>query len=74
MMARRFESGFCLVERCRRELPALAAYFGHDSAVRSALEELVVAAAKVDAAFSRAHAPAGDAEGRPRAERETAGA
>ena len=37
MMARRFESGFCLVERCRRELPALAAYFGHDSALRAAL-------------------------------------
>lgn len=64
MMARRFESGFCLVERCRRELPALAVYFEHDSAVRSALEELVVAAAKVDAALSQGREPARDAGGR----------
>jgi hypothetical protein len=55
MMARRFESGFCLVERCRRELPALAAYFGHDSALRAALDELVAAAAKVDAALGQSH-------------------
>ena len=55
MMARRFESGFCLVERCRRELPELAAYFSHDSALRAALEELVEAAAKVDAALGQSN-------------------
>lgn len=48
MMARQFESGFYLVERCRLELPALAACFGTDSAMRSALDDLVEAAEKVD--------------------------
>lgn len=48
MMARRFEAGFYLVERCQRELPSLAGCFRSDSAMRAALDELVEAAAKVD--------------------------
>jgi hypothetical protein len=48
MMARQFESGFYLVERCRRELPALAACFRSESAMRAALDDLVEAAQKVE--------------------------
>jgi hypothetical protein len=57
MMARRFEGGFYLVERCRRDLPPLAAYFRPDSAMRSALNELVEAAAKVDSLFRQSNEP-----------------
>jgi hypothetical protein len=53
MMARRFERGFGLVERCRDELPFLAADFAHDSDMREALEEIVEAARKVDRLLRR---------------------
>lgn len=54
MMARRFERGFGLVERCQDELPFLAADFAHDNAMREALEEIVEAARKVDRLLRRA--------------------
>jgi hypothetical protein len=44
MMARRFESGVDLHERCQRELSYLAGYFGPDSAMRAALNEVIEAA------------------------------
>ncbi|HEY2047969.1 MAG TPA: hypothetical protein VGH03_01395 [Caulobacteraceae bacterium] len=53
MMARRFERGFGLVERCQDELPFLAADFAHDAAMREALEEIVEAARKVDRLLRR---------------------
>ena len=53
MMARRFERGFGLIERCQDELPFLAADFAHDSAMREALEEIVEAARKVDRLLRR---------------------
>ena len=54
MMARRFERGFGLIERCQDELPFLAADFAHDSAMREALEEIVEAARRVDRLLRRA--------------------
>lgn len=51
MMARRFERGFGLIERCRRELPALADDFAPGSAMRQALDEIVEAARKADRAL-----------------------
>jgi len=53
MMARRFERGFGLVERCRRELPALADDFPPDSAMRQALGEILEAAGKIDRLLRR---------------------
>jgi hypothetical protein len=53
MMARRFERGFGLIERCQDELPFLAADFAHDAAMREALEEIVEAARKVDRLLRR---------------------
>jgi hypothetical protein len=65
MMARQFESGFFLVERCRRELPSLAGCFRADSAMGAAIAELVEAAARVDALLRTEAGPndrqAGDA-------------
>jgi hypothetical protein len=54
MMARRFESGFHLVERCKRELPALAIMFPADSAMRASLNEMVTAAATADGLLRQA--------------------
>jgi hypothetical protein len=48
-MARQFESGFNLVERCRRELPTLAAYLPNDCSLRAALSEVSDAACRVEA-------------------------
>ncbi|MBV8685023.1 MAG: hypothetical protein JO111_19285 [Caulobacteraceae bacterium] len=53
MMARRFERGFGLVERCRHELPALVDDFPPDSAMRQALGEILEAARKVDRLLRR---------------------
>jgi hypothetical protein len=62
MMARRFESGFDLVERCQRELPPLADYFAEGSAMRAALNEMVEAARKVDDLLRHSNEPASDRE------------
>jgi hypothetical protein len=53
MMARQFESGFYLVERCRRELPLLARYFPTNSAMSAALHDLSAAAAAVERQLER---------------------
>jgi hypothetical protein len=65
MMARRFESGFYLIERCQRELPGLAEHFTGDSAMRAALGEVVQAAAKVDNLLRMANAPRREGDLRP---------
>lgn len=57
MMARQFESGFYLIERCQRELPNLAGFFPHGSAMQSALGELLEAARKVDDLLCQSNAP-----------------
>ncbi len=62
MMARRFESGFDLVERCQRELPPLADYFPQDSAMRAALNEMVEAAREIEDLHRHSNEPAGDRE------------
>jgi len=48
-MAREFESGFFLVERCHRELPRLSQCFPPNSDMCLALVELAAAAKRVDA-------------------------
>lgn len=60
MMARCFENGFSLVDRCRQDLPALAGHYPEESAMRAALEELLGAARKIDDLLrhSNAQAPA----------------
>jgi hypothetical protein len=57
MMARCFENGFHLVDRCRRDLPALAGHFPEESAMRAALEELLGAASKIDDLLRRSNEP-----------------
>jgi hypothetical protein len=58
MMARCFENGFHLVDRCRRDLPALAGFYPEDSAMRAALAELLEAAGRIDSLLRRSNAPA----------------
>lgn len=58
MMARCFENGFHLVDRCRHELPDLARCFPQDSAMHAALSELLEAAAKVDSLLRHSNTPA----------------
>jgi hypothetical protein len=48
MMARRFEAGFHLIERCRRELSPLAGDFPPDSPMHAALRDMAEAAARID--------------------------
>jgi len=48
-MAREFESGFFLVERCHRELPRLSRCFPPDSDMCAALAELTATARRVEA-------------------------
>jgi hypothetical protein len=69
MMARRFESGFSLVERCRRELPTLAGFFPQDAAMHAALNELVAAAARVDNLLCHANQPNMEVDAQSLAER-----
>ncbi len=56
-MARQMESGFTLVERVERELPAVAGFFAADSAMRAALSEMVEGTRKVDALLRTANEP-----------------
>jgi hypothetical protein len=58
MMARCFENGFHLVDRCRRDLPALAGFYPEDSAMRAALAELLEAAGRIDSLLRHSNAPA----------------
>ncbi len=59
-MARNFESGMNLVERCCRELPRLAQGLTQNSAEHLALADLIVAAARAHAALSWSPAPRED--------------
>jgi hypothetical protein len=52
MMARQFESGFYLVEQCRREVPLLTHFFPANSPMTAALDELAAAAAQVESLLS----------------------
>jgi hypothetical protein len=51
-MARNFESGMNLVERCCRELPSLSRGLSQSSAGRRALDDLIAAATRAHAALS----------------------